>query len=99
MTLPLSNEFPDGGRSGAVEELVAHATVNGTTVMGTYEVKGGTVLLTSADFGDASAGLDGQAPEDVAARLLRDMAEEAMARSGEYFMRDDEVNAPETPGA
>jgi len=51
------------------------------------------VLLTSADFGEASAGPDGLAPEAMAARLLREMAEAAIAR-GERFMRDDETNIP-----
>ena len=67
--------------------------------MGTYVVEGAAVLLTSADFGEVSATLDGLAPEELAARLLRKMAVTAMARSSVPFMRDDEVNAPETPGA
>ena len=64
-----------------------------------YEVVGSTLLLTSTDFGDGSAELGGLLPEDVAVRLLRKKAEAAMARGGERFMRDDEVNAPETPDA
>ena len=59
--------------------------------MDIYEVKDATVLLTSADFGDASALLDGTAPEAVAGRLLRRMAEAAMARSDAPYLRDDEA--------
>ncbi len=95
--LPPDNAMEDGP-SGAVEELAVRVTVNGTTVMATYVIEAATVLLTSADFGEASAALDGQAPEAVAARLLRQLAEAAMARSGARYMRDDEVNAPEAPG-
>jgi len=73
--------------------------VNGTTVMAEYAVVGSTLLLTSTDFGDGSAELGGLLPEDVAVRLLRGKAEAAMARGGERFMRDDEFNAPEAPGA
>lgn len=76
-----------------------HVEVNGTTVMAEYAVVGSTLLLTSTDFGDGSAELEGLLPEDVAVRLLREKAEAAMARGGERFMRDDEVNAPETPDA
>lgn len=73
--------------------------VNGTTVMAEYAVVGSTLLLSSADFGDGSAELGGLLPKDVAVRLLREEAEAAIARGGERFMRDDEVNAPEAPGA
>ena len=52
------------------------------------------MLLSSADFGEASAGLDEQAPEDVAGRLLRGMVRAAAVR-GERFMRDDETNVPD----
>ena len=68
--------------------------VRGTTVMGCYEVEDGTVLLTSTDFGDASAPLDGAAPDQVAARLLHGLAEAAMSRPGVRYLRDDETNAP-----
>ena len=71
-----------------------HSKVRGTTVVGSYEVEDGTVLLTSADFGDASARLDGAAPEQVAARLLHDRAEAAMARPEVPYLRDDVTNAP-----
>ena len=74
---------------GAIDVLV-----NGTTVMAEYEVVDGTLLLNSADFGDASAELGGLRPEVVAARLLREKAEAAMARGGDRIMRDNEVNAP-----
>ncbi len=76
-----------------------HVEVNGTTVMAEYAVVGDTLLLTSTDFGDGSAELEGLLPEDVAVRLLREKAEAAMVRGGEHFLRDDEVNAPETPDA
>ena len=92
MALPSSDNLPGGDRGGVAEELAVHVMVNGTTVMGVYEVKDATVLLTSADFGDASAPLDGMAPEAVAGRLLREVAEAAMARSNTPYMRDDEAN-------
>ena len=78
-----------------MEELTVRVTVNGTTFMATYVVEGGAVLLISADFGDASAALEDLAPEEVAARLLREMATAAMACSSVHYMRDDEVNAPD----
>jgi hypothetical protein len=95
--LPPDNALEDGP-SGAAEELAVRVTVNGTTVMATYVIEAATVLLTSADFGEASAALSEQAPEAAAARLLRQLAEAAMARSGARYMRDDEVNAPEASG-
>ena len=79
--------------SGAV-----HVQVNGTTVMAEYEVVDGILLLISTDFGDVSVELGGLQPEVVAVRVLREKAEAAMARGGDHIMRDDEVNAPETPG-
>ena len=63
------------------------------------EMAGDTLLLASSDFGDASVELEGLLPKDVAVRLLWGMTEVAMARSSVPFMRDDEGNAPETPGA
>jgi len=92
--MPLHDDVPENGLDSAVSELPVSVTISGTTVMAVYGIEGGAVLLFSADFGDASAGLDGQAPEAVAARLLRGMAEAAMARGGARFMRDDEVNNP-----
>ncbi len=92
--MPSLDDALEDGSGGAAEELTVRVTVNGTSVMATYVVEGAAVLLTSADFGEASAALDGQAPEVVAARLLREMAEAAMARSGARFMRDDETNIP-----
>ena len=97
--MPSPADALEDGPSGAAQELVVRVTVNGTTVMATYVVEAATVLLTSADFGEASAALGEQAPEAAAARLLRQLAEAAMARSGARYMRDDEVNAPEAPGA
>ncbi len=69
-----------------------HVQVNGTTVMAEYEVVGDILLLTSVDFGDASAALDGQTAEAVAERLLQEIAESEMSRSGVHYMRDDEAN-------
>ena len=97
--MPSPDDALDDGPGGAADEPAVRVTVNGTTVMAEYEVVGAAVLLASADFGEASAALDGQAPEAVAARLLRELAEAAMTRSSVPFMRDDEVNAPEIPGA
>lgn len=97
--MPLPDDAPEDGPDGATKELTVRVTVDSTTVMATYVVEGAAVLLASADFGEASAALDGQVPEAVAARLLRQLAEAAMARSGARYMRDDEVNAPEAPGA
>jgi hypothetical protein len=93
--MPSPDDTPKDGIDGAAEELTVHMTVNGTTVMAAYVVEGAAVLLASADFGEASAALDGQAPKAVAARLLRGMAEAAMARSDVPFMRDDEANVPD----
>ena len=92
--MPPPDDVPEAGPGSGVEELTVRVTVNGTTVLAVYEIENGAVLLASADFGNAWARLDGQAPEAVAARLLRNLAEEAMARGGARFMRDDEVNDP-----
>lgn len=97
--MPSSDDALEDGPDGATEELTVRVTVNGTTVMAAYVVEGAAVLLASADFGEASAALGEQAPDAAAARLLRQLAEAAMARSGARYMRDDEVNAPEAPGA
>jgi len=94
-----AGDHPDDPSTTAPGSGAVHVQVNGTTVMAEYEVVDGTLLLNSADFGDASAELGGLLPEVVAVRLLREKAEAAMARGGEPFMRDDEVNAPETPDA
>lgn len=91
---PSDNRPATDSESGAVQ-----VQVNGTTVMAEYEVVDGTLLLNSSDFGDASAELAGLRPEVVAARLLREKAEAAMARGGDGIMRDDEVNAPDPLGA
>lgn len=63
--------------------------VRGTTAMAVYDVQGNTLMLASADFGNAQAPLDGAPPDEVASRLLRALAETAMARDGDLFMRDD----------
>ena len=65
--------------------------VRGTTVIGDYEVRGDTVLLTSSDFGEASSKLDGTAPQAVAERLLRELATAAMALPGLPILTDDEA--------
>ena len=49
--------------------------------MGIYEVKDVAILLTSVDFGDALAVLDGTSPNAAATQLLQGMVEAAMARS------------------
>ena len=92
LTLPPSDDPLDGDRGEAAEELDVHVTVNGTTFVAVYEVKDAAVLLFSADFGEASAALDGLAPEAVAARLLQGLAEAGVARSSAPYMRDDEAN-------
>jgi len=81
------------------ELTTVRVEVNGATVMAEYAVVGDILLLTNTDFGDGSAELGGLLPEDVAVRLLRGKAEAAMARGGEHFTCDDEVNAPKVPGA
>lgn len=93
MTVP--DASAPGGGSGVFGDLTTlYVQIDGTTLMGEYEVLGDAVMLSSADFGEASAGLDGQEPEAVASRLLLEMARAAMAQCGEPFMRDDEVNSP-----
>lgn len=50
-----------GSGSGAFEKLTTFYThLDGTTLTGDCEVVGSAVPLTSTDFGEASAGLDGQ---------------------------------------
>lgn len=92
-----AGDAPDDRPATDSESGAVHVQVNGTMVMAEYEVVDGTLLLNSSDFRDASAELGGLRPDVVAARLLREKAEAAMARRGARFMRDDEVNAPETP--
>lgn len=91
--MPSSDDAAKDGPDGTTEEITVRVMVNGTTFMAGYVIEGTAVLLASADFGDASAALEGLVPADVAARLLWAMAETAMARGGARFMRDDEVNA------
>ena len=95
LTVQPLEDGPDDGFQEIVEELTVRVMVSGTTFMATYVIEGGTVLLSSADFGDASAALEDLAPEEVAARLLREMATAAMACSSVRYMRDDEVNVPD----
>lgn len=59
---------------------------------GLPSLEGVAVLLTCAEFGNASAALDGMAPEAVAARLLQGLAETAMVRSDVLCLRDDKAN-------
>ena len=65
--------------------------VHGVSVMGNYDVEGDTVVLTSTDFGEASAKLNDAAPREVAERLLRELAEAAMARADEPYVPDEEL--------
>ena len=94
--MPPSDTLLNDDRNWPSDETPVHVEVNGTTFRATYEVKDAAVRLASPEFGDASAALDGQVPEVVAARLLRKAAEAAMARGGAQFMRDDETNTPST---
>ena len=82
LTRPFADNLSNNSLSEAGDECGAvHVTVNGTTVMGIYEVRDAAVLLTSVDFGDASAVLGGAAPDAAAASLLQEMVEAAMVRS------------------
>ena len=74
-------------------ELIAFVEMNGTTFRGIYEVKGGRLELTSHDFGEGSAPLNGADPQAVAERLLRDLVEKGMKASDIAVMPDDEVNS------
>lgn len=78
----------------AYEKSTIRIQVKGTTVMAVYDVVDGVVFLASADFGDAQAALQGDAPEHVAAALLRALAESAMDRGGDPFMRDGDQSQP-----
>jgi len=71
------------------EETIIRVQVRGTTVMAVYEVQRNTLMLASADFGDAQVSLDGAPPDQVAAALLRTLAETAMAQNEDQYMRDD----------
>ena len=66
--------------------------MNGTTFQGVYEVEENRLELTSHDFGEGSAQLDGADPQAVAERLLREIVEQGMETST-TIMRDDEVNS------
>ncbi len=67
------NPFPS-------EETTRRVYVQGTTVITVHEVQANTLILASADFGDARASLDGAPPEEVASRLPHALAETAMAQ-------------------
>jgi hypothetical protein len=71
------------------EETSILVQIQGTTVMAIYEVQGDTLILASADFGDAQAPLEGTQPSEVASRLLHALAEAAMTQGGNPFMRGD----------
>ena len=73
-------------------ELTAFVAVNGTTFQGVYEVKGKVLELTSPDFGEGSAPLDGADPQAVAERVLRDLVEQGVKTSNLEIMPDDEAN-------
>ena len=74
-------------------ELMAFVEVNGTTFRGIYEVKGNRLELTSHDFGEGSAPLDGVDPQAVAERVLRDLVEQGVKTSKVEIMPDDEINS------
>ena len=74
-------------------ELMAYVEVNGTTFRGIYEVKGNRLELTSHDFGEGSAPLDGADPQAVAERVLRDLVEQGVKTNKVEIMPDDEVNS------
>ena len=93
MTASAADDLSGGG-SGVFRKLTTfYMRLDRTTFMGGCEMVNGRMLLSSAAFGPASAGLDGQKPGDVALRLRRRMVGAATAR-GECFVRDDETNAP-----
>lgn len=71
-----------------------HSEVRGISLVGSYEVEGDTVLLSGADCSDTSARLDGAPPEQVAQRLLHELAEAAMAQPGAPHLRDDGISPP-----
>ena len=73
-------------------ELTAYVEVNGTTFLGIYEVKGNRLELTSGDFGEGAALLDGADPQAVAERVLRDLVEQGVKTSKVEIMPDDEVS-------
>ena len=77
-----------------LEESSVSIQVQGTTVIAVYDVRDGSVLLASADFGDAQAPLNGVPHRQVAATLLRTLAEASMASSGDRFMPDDHQAHP-----
>ena len=64
-----TGDLPDNRPATDPESVAIHVQVNGTTVMAEYEVVEDTLLLNSAEFGNASAELGGLRPEVVAARL------------------------------
>lgn len=65
--------------------------MNGTTFQGIYEVEGNRLELTSPDFGEGSAPLDGADPQAVAERVLRDLVEQSVKTSKVEIMPDDET--------
>ena len=73
-------------------EITIQTEVNGTIFRGVYEVKGNRLELTSLDFGEGSAPLDGADPEAVAERVLRSVVERGMKTAGGMIMRDGETN-------
>lgn len=75
-------------------ELTVQIEVSGTTFQAVYGVKGKVLELTSPDFGEGSAPLDGADPEIVAERVLRGVVEQGMRTAVGVIMRDDETNEP-----
>lgn len=73
-------------------ELTVQTEVNGTTFQAIYEVKGKVLELTSQDFGEGSAPLDGVDPEVVAERVLRDVVERGVKTSDIAIMPDNETS-------
>ncbi len=73
-------------------ELTTSVEVNGTRFRGIYEVKGNRLELTSQEFGEGSAPLDGADPQAVAERVLRNLVEQGVKASSVPFMPDDETN-------
>ena len=74
-------------------ELTDFVEVNGTTFRGIYEVEGNRLDLTSHDFGEGSAPLDGADPQAVVERVLRDLVEQGVKTNKVEIMPDDEVNS------
>ena len=73
-------------------EITVQIQVNGTTFQAVYEIKGNLLELTSHDFGEGSAPLNGADPQAVAERVLRDLVEQGVKTSTLAIMPDDETS-------